>query len=298
MSYLALFASALLAVSTVRAAPRPRGVYPTHNLTSAQVTPYQSYAYFASAAYCAPNTTITWTCGSRCEGNADFEPIASGGNGDSTQYWYVGYAPGHDSIIVAHQGTNPSELLSVVTDARFFLGELDPDLFPGVPSDVEVHTGFAVEQADAAVILGNVTAGIEKYGTTAITVAGHSLGAALALLDGLYLHLQIPDATVNVIDFGQPRVGNPAFALWVDENVNLTHINNKEDYVPIIPGMSLGYAQPSGEIHIQDSEQWIACDGHDNESHLCSTGDVPNIFAGDIDDHDGPYDGVEMGNDC
>ena len=36
--------------------------------------------------------------------------------------------------------------------------------------------------------------------------------------------------------------------------------------------------------------------GQDNESDECSTGDVPNIFEGDESDHDGPYDGVEMGS--
>lgn len=33
----------------------------------------------------------------------------------------------------------------------------------------------------------------------------------------------------------------------------------------------------------------------DNESDLCIVGDVPNIFESDESNHDGPYDGVEMG---
>lgn len=37
------------------------------------------------------------------------------------------------------------------------------------------------------------------------------------------------------------------------------------------------------------------CAGQDNDSSECSTGDVPNIFDGDLSDHDGPYDGVTMG---
>ena len=35
--------------------------------------------------------------------------------------------------------------------------------------------------------------------------------------------------------------------------------------------------------------------GQDNTSNQCIVGDVPNIFEGDEGDHDGPYDGVEMG---
>jgi hypothetical protein len=53
--------------------------------------------------------------------------------------------------------------------------------------------------------------------------------------------------------------------------------------------------QASGEIHIQDSNAWDACPGQDNDSDLCSTGDVPTVFEWDVDDHDGPYNGVTMG---
>ena len=35
--------------------------------------------------------------------------------------------------------------------------------------------------------------------------------------------------------------------------------------------------------------------GQDNTSDECTVGDVPNIFEGGTSDHDGPYDGVEMG---
>jgi hypothetical protein len=34
-----------------------------------------------------------------------------------------------------------------LTDVNFFLEPLDPSLFQGIPSDVEVHNGFAHEQA-------------------------------------------------------------------------------------------------------------------------------------------------------
>lgn len=65
--------------------------------------------------------------------------------------------------------------------------------------------------------------------------------------------------------------------------------------MPILPGRGLGYHHPSGEIHIQDSGDWDSCPGQDNDSDLCSTGDVPNIFDGTESDHDGPYSGVMMG---
>lgn len=78
-------------------------------------------------------------------------------------------------------------------------------------------------------------------------------------------------------------------------HIHLTHINNEEDPVPVLPPLLLGYVHPAGEIHIQDSGSWDACPGQDNDSDLCSTGDVSTIFEWDTSDHDGPYDGVTMG---
>ena len=77
--------------------------------------------------------------------------------------------------------------------------------------------------------------------------------------------------------------------------MTLIRLYLQEDPVPILPGMFLGYHHPSGEIHIQDSGEWDSCPGQDNESDLCTTGDVPTIFDGNTDDHGGPYNGVFMG---
>lgn len=88
-----------------------------------------------------------------------------------------------------------------------------------------------------------------------------------------------------------------------------------EDPIPVRPPLVEGFVHPSGEVHIQDSGAWLSCPGElacfcsfgylnltslleigqDNPSPLCSTGDVKNIFDGNITNHYGPYDGVEMG---
>ncbi|KIY53282.1 alpha/beta-hydrolase [Fistulina hepatica ATCC 64428] len=271
-----------------------RTVYPTSEVSDAEVSAYTPYTYYASAAYCTPSETFAWDCGTNCKANSDFDPIASGGDGTDIQYWYVGYDPDLDTVIVAHQGTD--SILALLTDAEILLEELSQSLFPGISTSVKVHTGFKNDQAKtAATILSYVESGMSTYGTSTVTVVGHSLGGALALLDGVYLDMQLSDVDVRVITYGQPRVGNQEFADYVDEHVNRTHINNKEDYIPILPGLSLGYRHASGEIHIQDSGEWIACDGQDNTSELCTTGDVTSILTGDESDHDGPYNGVEMG---
>ena len=100
-----------------------------------------------------------------------------------------------------------------------------------------------------------------------VTSIGHSLGATLALLDSVYLPLHLPTSTVfKTVGFGMPRVGNQAFADYVDAHVSdLTHVNNRRDPVPIVPGRGLGFHHPKGEVHIQGFGAWLSCPG---ELHL------------------------------
>ncbi|KAF8508913.1 alpha beta-hydrolase, partial [Gautieria morchelliformis] len=122
-----------------------------------------------------------------------------------------------------------------------------------------------------------------------VTIVGHSLGAAISLIDAVYLPLHLPSTTIfKFVGYDMPRVGNQAFASYLDARFpDLTHINNKEDVVPILPGKFLGFVHPQGEIHINDSGVWDACAALVSVRLLCSTGDVPNVFEGNTSDHDG-----------
>ena len=54
---------------------------------------------------------------------------------------------------------------------------------------------------------------IGEHPSATVATVGHSLGAALALLDGVYPRLQLdPSIRVRVIGYGLPRVGNQDFA--------------------------------------------------------------------------------------
>ncbi|KAI9567106.1 Alpha/Beta hydrolase protein [Boletus coccyginus] len=288
--------AATLGVMAVRASPNLSAKESITALTTTQIDSFTPYTYYASTGYCTPAQTIAWNCGANCNANPEFKPVASGGNGDSVQYWYVGYDPNLHTVIVAHQGTDPSEMESLVTDADFFLTNLDSTLFPGISSDIKVHNGFASDQASTATdVLAAVQKTMSEHGTTNITMVGHSLGAAITLLDSVYLPLWLPAGTTfQTIGYGLPRVGNQAFANYVDANLHLTHINNEEDPIPICPGMFMGFVHPSGEVHIQDSGEWAACPGQDNPSTQCIVGDVPEIWDGNLDDHSGPYNGITM----
>ncbi|KAL0313011.1 UNVERIFIED_CONTAM: Phospholipase A1-Ibeta2, chloroplastic [Sesamum radiatum] len=81
----------------------------------------------------------------------------------------------------------------------------------------------------------------EKYKgeTLSITITGHSLGAALALLVADELSTCAPDVPpLAVFSFGGPRVGNRAFANQLNSNnVKVLRIVNSQDVITRVPGM-------------------------------------------------------------
>jgi len=270
-------------------------VGPVKTLTAPEVEAFKPYAYYAGAGYCDPSQTRNWTCGPNCEGTPSYIPVASGGDGADVQYWFVGIDPNLESVIVGHEGTDPSKIVPLLTIFDISLEDLDQDLFPGISPLVQVHAGFRKAHAKTALeVLDAVKLALTKTTYRKVTTVGHSLGAAIAVLDSLYLPRFIPDITIHTVGYGTPRVGNWAFAEYVDHNANLTRVNNRRDVIPILPGLILGYQHPGGERRIMMDGSWVSCSAHDNEDGRCTTGAVDDIFDADLSDHDGPYDGVEM----
>ncbi|KAF8800420.1 lipase class 3 family protein, partial [Phlegmacium glaucopus] len=262
-----------------------------------EISSFKPFTYFASTAYCNPSTINDWSCGDNCAANSDFIPVASGGDGSSVQFWYVGFSPSQGTAIVAYQGADTSQIQAHYTYADLLSGPLDSTLFPGISSSIQVNNDYANEHAKTATeILSAVQTTIDVYSATTVTIVGHSLGAAIALINGVYLPLHISGpVSFRMIGYGMPRVGNQAFADYLDAHLDVTHINNKKDMVPIVPAPFLGYRNPSGEVHITEDNQWVSCPGQENPSTQCIVGDVPNIFDANQADHAGPYDGVTMG---
>ncbi|MED6118762.1 hypothetical protein PIB30_005901 [Stylosanthes scabra] len=82
---------------------------------------------------------------------------------------------------------------------------------------------------------------IEMYEgeTLSITITGHSLGAALALLVANEITTRVPDApSVAVFSFGGPKVGNKAFGDKITaQGVKVLRIVNSQDVITKVPGM-------------------------------------------------------------
>lgn len=269
-------------------------------LSSSEINSYATYTWYASTAYCKPANTLAWNCGKNCNSNSDFKPVASGGDGSATNYWYVGYDPSLNAVIVAHQGSDFSKIWSWIHDGSVVREKLDSTLFPGISSSIAVHSGFkGAQERSATAVLAAVKKTLSKYpSATRVVTVGHSLGAAIALIDAVYLKLHLSSSlSIQTYAYGMPRVGEQDWANYVDAHISVKRITNKKDPVPILPGRGLGYRHPSGEKHIDaQTSKWYACSGQENESGLCEIGDLPSLLDGySTANHGGPYGPVTMG---
>ncbi|KAM5543896.1 hypothetical protein V8D89_002513 [Ganoderma adspersum] len=298
----ALLVTLVSAATSIRAFPTPSTLLPRQGgitpLTPAEIAAFKPYTWYAATTACNISDIMTWTCGENCDANPTFMPIATGGDGNQTQYWFSGYDSTLNEVIVSLQGTDSSQLGPILIDIDVVLAPLNSTLFPGIDPSVLVHRGFAGTQSRSAPgVIAAVEQALSQYPTKNVTVVGHSLGAAIALLDAVYLPLHLPsDVTVRYVGYASPRVGNQAFADYVDaQDFSVTRINNKQDPVPVIPTREFfEYHHASGEVHIRNDDVWVACPGQDNPSDQCSTGAV--MFAtAEVTDHGGPFDGVSMG---
>ncbi|KAL7283928.1 hypothetical protein ACG7TL_001200 [Trametes sanguinea] len=280
-SFLSTAASAAWAGSllALHAAGSPAPIHARDGVTplsSSELAGLAPYTQFARAAYCDPSKTSNWSCGD-----------------------YVGYWPSQNAVVVAHQGTDPTQFLSDETDIDIPMTSLDGSLFPGVPSGVLVHEGFANEQAlTASSILATTKSLISSKGATSVITVGHSLGGALAELDALFFTLNLPSSIhVKSVTYGTPRVGNPTYASFFDGKVpDFQRVNNMKDPIPIVPGRFLGFQHPHGEVHIVSAGDAVACPGDDDATDAqCTIQTVPNIADGNILDHLGPYEGIYIG---
>ncbi|PIN14365.1 Triacylglycerol lipase [Handroanthus impetiginosus] len=135
-------------------------------------------------------------------------------------------------------------------------------------------------------------------------VTGHSMGGAMAAFCGLDLRLSLGEQNVHVMTFGQPRIGNAAFASYYSKVVpNTIRVTHEHDIVPHLPPYY--YYFPQKTYHHFPREVWLyniglgsliymvekVCDDS-GEDPTCSR----SVKGNSISDHL-TYYGVQMGCD-
>lgn len=113
-----------------------------------------------------------------------------------------------------------------------------------------VHGGFAQSWQS---VKGRVFEELAWLAPTRITVVGHSLGGANAMIASTDIITQFPGVPVEVITFGAPRCGNVAYGEAVAKNVALcTRVVHDNDVVPSLPSVAFGYTHCNTEwLHIR-----------------------------------------------
>ena len=97
----------------------------------------------------------------------------------------------------------------------------------------------------------------EKGEKVSLTVTGHSLGGALALLNAYEAASAIPELPVTVISFGAPRVGNVAFGDRLNElKVKTLRVVVKQDMVPKMPGILFNEGLKKFEV-VTGTLEWV-----------------------------------------
>jgi len=140
---------------------------------------------------------------------------------------------------------------SVLTDTKTKQRRLDNTFFPGLPAKILVHDGFADQhQMSVSVfylvwflqlnslpphrlrfvrdLFAAVKRALDESRYKNVTIVGHSLGGALALISSLYLPTFFPNAHYRLVTYGMPRVGNKVLAQYLDNSlIDITRITNK-----------------------------------------------------------------------
>ncbi|XP_010558482.1 PREDICTED: probable feruloyl esterase A isoform X2 [Tarenaya hassleriana] len=258
---------------------------------------------YASAVYMSDLTALfTWTC-DKCNGlTKGFEVIELIVDIEHCLQAYVGVAKDLNSIVIAFRGTQEHSIQNWVSD--LFWKQLDLN-YPDMP-DAMVHHGFYSAYHNTSVrpaVLSAVKQAKNYYGDIDIIVTGHSMGGAMASFCGLDLVVNEGEEKVQVMTFGQPRVGNAAFASYYSMLVpNTFRITHDHDIVPHLPPYY--YYFPQKTYHHFPTEVWLRDVGYGyliiyGVEKVCdNTGEDPtcsrSVRGSSISDHLA-YFGVELG---
>ncbi|KAJ8611763.1 hypothetical protein MRB53_037770 [Persea americana] len=228
----------------------------------------------ADIAYCVspPSTGLSkpFTCLSHCAEFPKFELVIAWNTGPllSDTAGYVALDHGNDTseggqVVIAFRGTY--SLTNAVIDLSTIPQEYTP--YPGDDGDEDtmqsrcinctVHNGFNTAwRHTKAKIMDDVLYALRSHSNYNLTLIGHSLGGAVAMLAAL--EFKSRGFNPKVTTFGEPRVGNQGLADHVDSQFNLTNstdllyrrVTHVDDPVPLLPLTEWNYAMHAGEIFI------------------------------------------------
>ncbi|KJZ74367.1 hypothetical protein HIM_06177 [Hirsutella minnesotensis 3608] len=273
-----------------------------------QPVPAEDVSDFSQAAGLVQQTY----CNSTPDGMriGDGTVLWSYGDGRSIQrsiiYWSKSLG-----VVLTYEGTDLKSLTSILNDIKFLPTAPDGRYASALPNGSRVFRGFQqalLKSADQ--VEQNVKAALDKY-PGQLTVVGHSQGAGIALLAGVWFRAMLRDSSpstkVRLINFGLVRTGNQQFADGVDalfpptkgnslrsQDFSSGYVVNGRDWVPHAPPQARGiFRHPSGQVWINpaNSTNWMRYPGQENPAGANSASPEFPSF----DDHQGVYFHTQIG---
>lgn len=257
------------------------------------------YLQYARATFCQASKLKHWTCGDICEaapvahdwkqaligqGSASVRMIGPGSAFDVQGYVaLLPEEPGESALsipkrrcILAFRGS--VDLANWEADFLFLPKEWPPKQWgKRWCPNCRVHDGFASAYEE---LKDEIFSGIHDFNCSEVSVTGHSLGAALAILSTF--ELRIFGMFVSpVYVFGAPRVGNSAFvdafiaaSKAKDIDPPLWRVVHDCDPVPRLPPQTqpFGYRHEPREVYYntEASNHYRTCDPASGEDPNCS----------------------------
>jgi hypothetical protein len=220
--------------------------------------------YYTDAAYCSEDNIENWTC-KNCLERPDLKLTQLGTVSAESGVWYGFLGINNKgNIIISIRGTaNPSNFLIApdVLKKKYVTKEND---------EMWIHSGLLGAAhslypgiKDKLLELKNDYPDVEVFFT------GHSFGGALASIIAVLLEDEslIEWPKTHVYTFGQTRVGDQAYADYIDSRTGATFLRivNNLDFFSNYPIRTLGYVHNQYIIFYSDDKQ-ISCDPYVEES--------------------------------
>lgn len=175
---------------------------------------------FAAVSVCSDHAIRNWSCGGLCEDLSS--RVVSGSQqllGPTARFQVRGFVvalQGHGvsgRCVASFAGTSFLNIDNLLADA-FAWRVAWPNWGQDICGDVSwcpgcaVHDGFADAYGE---LRGELRSALDRAGCTSMTVVGHSLGAAIAVLASMELRACGPQRVHDVWTYGLPRVGTLEF---------------------------------------------------------------------------------------
>ena len=199
-------------------------------------------ARITSASYCSAFTIMHWNC-LPCSLVSPLQSIKVVVDPKNDFQGIVGYSLEHDAIIISYRGS--IDIQNWVDDFTF----VQKEEYKNLPN-VLVHEGFfRLYQEVAKQVVASIQEIRKEHAEAIILVTGHSMGGAVALICAFELSVLLALNVQAVYTFGQPRVGNFAFAELMRKNVpNLYRVTHYHDIVPHLPPTYLNFRHSAIEV--------------------------------------------------